>query len=233
MVFFDTFNRCEGHGDPHLSKFISEGVRITSRWRRWRLGTDFISGKTKSIFRVFLIELEVKMPKNECLARCSDFCSIGFPGEKRPELYARDTRDILSAGKHLHVTCAIIERDDLILAAQRSASMSLPLKWEFPGGKIDPGESAEDCLRREVLEEMGVSLAIGQCLPASTHHYPKFTVTLYPFVCQVASGDITLHEHSAIAWLSSHELDTLDWAEADLPVIASYLAEKRDRATDR
>lgn len=132
----------------------------------------------------------------------------------------------MSAGKHLHVTCAIIERDDLILAAQRSDTMSLPLKWEFPGGKIDPGESPEDCLRRELLEEMGICIAVDKKLPASTYHYPKFTITLYPFVCQIASGDITLHEHSAIAWLLPQELDSLDWAEADLPVIASYLAKR-------
>ena len=58
--------------------------------------------------------------------------------------------------KHIHVTCVIIERDGRVLAAQRSASMVLPLKWEFPGGKIDPGESSEECLRRELLEELRV-----------------------------------------------------------------------------
>ena len=60
--------------------------------------------------------------------------------------------------KHIHVACAIIERDGLVLAARRSASMSFPLKWEFPGGKIDPGESPQECLHRELLEEMGVSV---------------------------------------------------------------------------
>lgn len=126
--------------------------------------------------------------------------------------------------KHIHVTCAIIERDGLVLAAQRSAEMSLPLKWEFPGGKIDPGESPEECLRRELVEEMGVQVAVGDSLPVSTHHYPTFAVTLYPFICAIASGEIVLHEHAAITWLLPQELLTLDWAEADLPVIASYLA---------
>jgi len=126
--------------------------------------------------------------------------------------------------KHIHVTCAIIEQDGLVLAAQRSAAMSLPLKWEFPGGKIDPGETPEECLRRELVEEMGVHVAVGKSLPASTHHYPTFAVTLYPFVCTIASGEIVLHEHSAIAWLPPLELPTLDWAEADWPVIEAYLA---------
>ncbi len=131
----------------------------------------------------------------------------------------------MSTIKHIHVTCAIIERDGLVLAAQRSEDMSLPLKWEFPGGKIDPGETPEECLRREIVEEMGIHVLLEKCLPASTHHYPKFAVTLYPFVCSIASGEIVLHEHAAIDWLPPKELHGLDWAEADVPVIESYLAE--------
>jgi len=125
--------------------------------------------------------------------------------------------------KHLHVTCAIIERDGLVLTAQRSSAMSLPLKWEFPGGKIDPGESPEACLRREILEELGIHVTIGQGLPTSTHHYPKLSITLYPFVCTINSGDIVLYEHAAIDWLPPDLLHTLDWAEADLPVLKVYL----------
>jgi 8-oxo-dGTP diphosphatase len=126
--------------------------------------------------------------------------------------------------KHLHVTCAIIERDGLILAAQRSADMNMPLKWEFPGGKIDPGETPEACLIREILEEMGICIRVGEGLPSSTHQYPALRVTLYPFICSIESGEIVLHEHSAINWLRPSELHTLDWAEADLPVIAAYLS---------
>lgn len=125
--------------------------------------------------------------------------------------------------KHIHVTCAIIEQDGLVLAARRSAVMSMPLKWEFPGGKIDPGESPEECLRRELVEELGICVVVGRNLPASTHHYPAFAVTLYPFVCSIESGEIVLHEHAAITWLPPEKLHTLDWAEADLPVIDAYL----------
>lgn len=124
--------------------------------------------------------------------------------------------------KHVTVACAIIEQNGLVLAAQRSAAMSLPLKWEFPGGKIDPGESAEECLGRELMEELGVEIEIRSRLPEHTHHYETFSVTLHPFIC-THSGDITLHEHAAITWLKPELLQTLDWAEADLPVIAGYL----------
>lgn len=125
---------------------------------------------------------------------------------------------------HIHVTCAIIERAGRVLATQRSAAMSMPHKWEFPGGKIDPGETAEECLRRELLEEIGIKARIGRSLPASTHQYPAFTITLHPFVCTIEEGEIVLHEHEALLWLEPGELLCLDWAEADIPVLAAYLS---------
>lgn len=102
--------------------------------------------------------------------------------------------------------------------------MSLPLKWEFPGGKIDLGESPEECLKRELLEELGIHVCLEKSLPHSTYHYPNFAITLHPFVCTITSGEIVLHEHTAINWLPPEELHDLDWAEADVPVIELYLA---------
>lgn len=125
--------------------------------------------------------------------------------------------------RHLHVACAIIEHDGLVLAARRSSLMSLPLKWEFPGGKVEPGESLEACLQRELFEELGVQVSPVRNLISHTHHYPDFTITLYPFVCSIAGGTIRIHEHEAIVWLPPEKLCELDWAEADLPVIAGYL----------
>ena len=124
----------------------------------------------------------------------------------------------------LHVACAIIENGGLVLAAQRSAAMSLPLKWEFPGGKIKRNESPDSCLRRELLEELGIAVSVGAALSPATHRYPTFSVTLHPYRCEIAAGSITLYEHAAILWLEPEELPTLDWAAADLPVIAEYLA---------
>lgn len=123
---------------------------------------------------------------------------------------------------HIHVTCAIIERDGLILAAQRSASMRMPLKWEFPGGKIEPGEGAEACLHRELMEEMGLGVVVKRAMPPSTHRYPAFTVKLYPFVCAIRSGEIALNEHHAAVWLKPDELPALGWVEADLAVLDAY-----------
>jgi 8-oxo-dGTP diphosphatase len=137
----------------------------------------------------------------------------------------------MQSNQHIHVTCAIVERDGLVLATQRSATMSMPLKWEFPGGKVDTGEGLEECLCRELAEELGVHVRIGRPLSPATYQYPLFTITLYPFICSIESGEPTLHEHAALSWLSPETLHALDWAEADIQIVAAYREELRKAAT--
>ena len=120
------------------------------------------------------------------------------------------------------VACAIIEHDRKVMAVQRSELMNLPLKWEFPGGKIKQGESPEQCVVREVSEELNVQIAAGRSLSSVSHNYPDFSVTLYPFICAILTGEITLHEHKTLLWLSPHELWSLDWVAADFPIISAY-----------
>jgi 8-oxo-dGTP diphosphatase len=126
--------------------------------------------------------------------------------------------------RHLHVACAIIEQNGTVLAAQRSASTTLPLKWEFPGGKIETGETPKECLTRELQEELGISVVIADALTPTTHSYPDFAVTLYPFICQQAGGSMTMYEHHALTWVEPQQMPGLDWAAADLPIIREYLA---------
>lgn len=124
--------------------------------------------------------------------------------------------------KHLHVTCGIIERNGYVLATQRSSTMSMPLKWEFPGGKVNAGETLEECLKRELLEELTIQIEITRKLPESTYSYPTFMITLYPFICTIQSGEIVLNEHADYAWLLHRDLMKLDWAEADVAVVREY-----------
>lgn len=138
---------------------------------------------------------------------------------------------LVDPSKHIHVTCAIIERDGLVLATQRSATMSMPLKWEFPGGKVDAGESLEESLCRELAEELRVHVKIGKPLLPTTYRYPLFTITLYPFICSIESGELTLHEHAALSWLPPGALHALDWAEADIQIVDAYRKELRMVAT--
>lgn len=124
----------------------------------------------------------------------------------------------------IEVCCAIIVNEaGLILVTQRSATMSMPLKMEFPGGKIEPGESPEDCLIREIKEELDIDMEIVAPRPASSYHYPTFSILLLPFVCRIVAGEILLKEHAAYAWMEPSDLLNCDWAEADIPVVHEYL----------
>lgn len=124
----------------------------------------------------------------------------------------------------IHVTCAIIvDREKNVLVTQRSAAMSMPLKMEFPGGKIEPGENPETCLIREIKEELDLEINVISEMPAHIHSYPEIDINLIPFICEVKSGTIRLKEHAAYYWLSPNQLVDLDWAAADIPILKNYL----------
>lgn len=124
----------------------------------------------------------------------------------------------------LQVTCAIIKHENNILICQRSAQMKLPLKWEFPGGKIKTGESKEECLQREILEELGIDILITQKLTLVVHHYDDFSLCLYPFLCEYRNGTLRLEEHAQAIWVKPENLMNYDWAAADIPVVRELLS---------
>lgn len=100
--------------------------------------------------------------------------------------------------------------------------MSLPLKWEFAGGKIEPGENEADCIKREIFEELNIHIKIMKKLTPVLHQYPNFKINLIPFVADYVSGNLKLKEHSDYVLVYKHELHKLDWAEADLAVVKEY-----------
>lgn len=122
------------------------------------------------------------------------------------------------------VSCAlIIDKNGEILVAQRGASMHLPLKWEFPGGKVEAGETAEACVVREIAEELSLKVEILKRLTSHVHENGQKAIRLIPFLCQIKEGEIKLLEHAAFRWLSPEKLLALDWAEADLPILNDFL----------
>lgn len=125
--------------------------------------------------------------------------------------------------KTIPVTCAIIKFDDKILAVQRSRTMKLPLKWEFAGGKIEPGESEIDCIKREVFEELNIKIEVKKRLTPVTHEYPTFKIKLIPFIAEHLSGELKLKEHCSFLLADKSELINLDWAEADLPILKEFI----------
>lgn len=102
--------------------------------------------------------------------------------------------------------------------------MSLPLKWEFPGGKLEEDETLEDCLKREIKEELGIGVKILERLPSSKHRYSeKKIIELIPFRCSLQTSEIDLKEHSKIEWATISQLKNFDWAEADIPIVQHYI----------
>jgi 8-oxo-dGTP diphosphatase len=123
----------------------------------------------------------------------------------------------------IDVTCAIIIKEGRVLVTQRSATMPLPLKWEFPGGKVHDDETEEECLRREIKEELAIDIRIVKRLTPSPWDYGTLSINLIPFVCEYIAGEIHLAEHRQYLWLTPAELSRLDWAPADLPILAELL----------
>jgi len=117
------------------------------------------------------------------------------------------------------VSCAVIEKDGKILIARRKSGDQMAGKWEFPGGTIEPGETPEQCLKRELLEELGVEIGIDGFMCSSTWAYDHATIQLLAFKATLLSGKLTLHDHAEISWVSPHELDDYDFPEADVPII--------------
>lgn len=127
--------------------------------------------------------------------------------------------------KHYAVVAAIISFENKILCMQRNASKLdyLSYKYEFPGGKIEIGESKEDAILREIKEELDLDIQLEQEFLTVDHEYPDFKLTMHSFLCKTQTNQFTLKEHAAYKWLGKEELDSLDWAAADVPIVEKLM----------
>jgi 8-oxo-dGTP diphosphatase len=133
----------------------------------------------------------------------------------------------MEATKAVQVVCALIEDDaGRLLVAQRPPGKHLAGLWEFPGGKIEPGETPEEALVREVTEELGCSARPGAALTPVVHVYEKFTVRLIPFLTRLdeASARPEAREHAALRWVTRAEIGVLPMPAADAPIVAEWVA---------
>lgn len=118
------------------------------------------------------------------------------------------------------VTCILLFYQGKVLVAQRSLEMDLPLLWEFPGGKVEKGETEEGCIVREIREELGIEIGVVERLEAFDHNYnDRKIIRLIPFLGYWVNGEISLLEHSQLTWLAQTQLSELEWAPADLPIV--------------
>jgi len=123
------------------------------------------------------------------------------------------------AEKLVKVTAAILSKEGSLLIAMRPAGTTLENKWELPGGKIDRGESPEDCLKREMKEEFDIDVTVGELLASSVYHYNHISIELLAYRTNWNSGEISMSAHDDCRWAPPSELGAYDFAPADIPII--------------
>ena len=122
--------------------------------------------------------------------------------------------------KIIEVVAAIIhDGEGRVFATQRGYG---PMKdgWEFPGGKMEAGETAEEALKREIWEELDTRIEVEQLFETIDYDYPEFHLTMHCYICKVESGELTLKEHEAARWLTKEQLGSIDWLPADQSIIS-------------
>ncbi|KUG09113.1 (deoxy)nucleoside triphosphate pyrophosphohydrolase [Solirubrum puertoriconensis] len=129
--------------------------------------------------------------------------------------------------KHHEVVAAVIQNGDQILCLQRGPSKYhyIAHKWEFPGGKVEPGETQEQAIIREIHEELGLQVDVRAAFLTVEHEYPDFKITMHSLLCTPAGGELVLTEHVGYQWLPASGLLSLDWAAADLPIVDKLMAQ--------
>jgi len=123
--------------------------------------------------------------------------------------------------KQVEVVAAVICREGKFFATQRGYG-EFKGYWEFPGGKVEAGESREEALKREIMEELDTEISIDSFLTTIEYTYPTFHLTMHCYICSVRTGNLVLKEHQSAAWLNKDELDTVDWLPADIEVVRYF-----------
>ena len=127
--------------------------------------------------------------------------------------------------KRIEVVAAIIRKEGRIFATQRGYGEWKDW-WEFPGGKMEPGETPEEALKREIREELSTEIRVDELLCTVEYDYPKFHLTLHCYLCSLVTEALHLNEHEAARWLAKDELDSVKWLPADREVIEKMRNEK-------
>ena len=131
--------------------------------------------------------------------------------------------------KTIEVVAAIICKDDKIFATQRGYGEWKDW-WEFPGGKMEPGETQEEALKREIREELSTDISVDEFLCTVEYDYPKFHLVMHCYMCSLLTDSLHLNEHEAAKWLGREELTSVKWLPADVEVIERLLLKLRSQS---
>ncbi len=131
--------------------------------------------------------------------------------------------------KTIRVVAALIVQDGRIFTTQRGYG-AMKDGWEFPGGKIEPGETPEEALAREIREELDAQVAVGNLFETVEYDYPQFHLSMACYFCTIESGKLVLKEHEAAKWLAPEELESVDWLPADRELVRHLLHRQKNGA---
>ncbi len=181
----------------------------------WLLAEENLPKRRAGDYNQALMDLgaSICLPKNPRCLVCplTELCKARIQGiqEQRPVLAPK------KVVPHYTVTAAVIRRGKKVLLAQRPADGLLGGMWEFPGGKVEPGESLEDCLRRELREELDIEVGVGEPFGVYSHAFTHFRITLHAFLCELASGKPRPVQAAAVKWVLLTELSEYPMGKVD------------------
>ena len=187
----------------------------------WDLAEKTLPAGRAGTYNQALMDLgaTVCLPRNPACSHCplADICRASLLGiqEQRPVLKVK------VKGPHFTVTAAVLRRDDKVLLAKRPSKGLLGGMWEFPGGKVEPDESLQSCLAREIHEELGVDIHVGQPFGIYEHAYSHFSITLHAFLCELVDGEPRAIEAAELAWVPPAELKQYPMGKVDRQIAQS------------